>query len=278
MLTNYHTHSSFCDGHGAPDEYAAEAVRQGFHTLGFSSHAPVPFDNAWSLSYANLPTYCDTIKKLKEEYAGRLNVLLALEADYIPGASFPFARLKNSCGLDYIIGAVHLVSKKGLPGLWFIDGPVTNFDKGLEKVFKGDIQSGVEAYFRQVMEMLYTEKPDIIAHFDKIKMNNKGRYFTEEDTWYKALIKKTLRVIAETGCIVEVNTRGIYTKKYNGLYPSVNVLEQCHSLNIPVTINSDAHKPEDISQQFSETRQLLKDIGYTNVMIFTADGWKARSI
>lgn len=278
MLTSYHTHSNFCDGHGAPDEYAAEAVRQGFHTLGFSSHAPLPFDNAWSLSYANLPTYCDTIKQLKVEYAGRLNVLLALEADYIPDASFPFARLKNSCGLDYIIGAVHLVKKKDLPGLWFIDGPVTNFDKGLEKVFKGDIRSGVEAYFRQVMEMLATQKPDIIAHFDKIKMNNQGRYFAEEDKWYRDLISKTLRVIADTGCIVEVNTRGIYTKKYNGLYPSVNVLEQCFALQIPVTVNADAHKPEDISRQFEETRQVLKEIGYRQVMMMDNGSWRSQKL
>ena len=42
-LTNYHSHTSFCDGKAPMEAFIAEAVRQGFTSYGVSSHAPLPF-------------------------------------------------------------------------------------------------------------------------------------------------------------------------------------------------------------------------------------------
>ena len=53
----------------------------------------------------------------------------------------------------------------------------------------------------------------------------------------------TLKKIAETDCIVEVNTGGIARKKISSLYPSTWILDMCKHLKIPLTLNSDAHKP-----------------------------------
>lgn len=55
---------------------------------------------------------------------------------------------------------------------------------------------------------------DILGHIDKIKMRNTdNRYFSDTDAWYRKARDDTLDVAAETGVVVEVNTRSMYKKK-----------------------------------------------------------------
>lgn len=119
------------------------------------------------------------------------------------------------------------------------------------------------------MEMVASQKPDIIAHLDKIKMHNKNRYFSEEESWYKDLVWKTLKFISsESDCIVEVNTRGLYKQRSDTYFPSPAVLEQIHHLKIPVTISTDAHHPDELGLFFIEAVTMLKEIGFRELVFF----------
>jgi histidinol-phosphatase (PHP family) len=277
---NLHTHSHFCDGKEAPEEYVKQAIELGFHTLGFSSHAPVPFENKFALKEDRLDEYLQTIQNLKENYKGNIQILLSLEMDFIPGMTKDFAEFRKHGNLDYVIGGVHLIKNRDKEGLWFIDGPLQEkFDEGLKTVFNGHARKGVEVYYNQVLEMIATQKPDIIAHLDKIKMHNKERYFSIEENWYKDLVWKILKYIAvETDCIVEVNTRGLYKKRCDTFFPGPQILEQIHHLNIPITLSSDAHKPEELDGYYFEALNLLKDIGFKELVHFKGKIRKAQSI
>ena len=128
MLFNLHTHTHFSDGSSPPEEYIEEAIRQGFHTLGFSDHSPVPFENNFALKEERLDEYIKTIKSYP-------NILLGLEIDYIPGITKPIEDYRKMNCFDYFIGSVHLVKNGSSPDLWFIDGPdITIYDEGLERV------------------------------------------------------------------------------------------------------------------------------------------------
>lgn len=197
-----------------------------------------------------------------------------MEIDYIPGITTSFAEFRQRAGLEYAIGGIHLVRNGDNPTLWFIDGAERNFDEGLKLVFNNDIRSAVATYYHQLCEMIQTQKPDVIAHFDKVKMNNRKRYFTEDEPWYQELVKQTIDVIATSGAIVEVNTRGIYMKRSDSLYPGIALLEQCHRKNIPVTISADAHDPEQVNGYFPETVEIIKQIGFRRIMVLEENGWK----
>ena len=82
------------------------------------------------------------------------------------------------------------------------------------------------------------------------------RYFQEDEKWYLELIDKTLNAIKQTGVIVEVNTRGIYKKKSDSLYPDVKILKECFLKKIPITISADAHQPSELTAYFNETTQI----------------------
>ena len=279
-LFNLHTHSRFCDGKEEPEAYVKQAIELGYHTLGFSSHAPVPFENNFSLKEEEMDEYFSTIRSLGEKYKSQINIMLSLEIDFIPDITSDFADFIKSGNLDYTIGGVHLVRNKESEKLWFIDGSKQEtYDDGLQKLFKGHIRNGVEAYYNQIIEMVATQKPDIIAHLDKIKMHNKNRYFTEEEGWYKDIVWKTLKFIADkSNCIVEVNTRGLYKKRSDTFFPGPAILEQIHHLKIPITLSADAHQPNELNGYYEEALKLMKEIGFKELVYFESKMRKMQNI
>jgi histidinol-phosphatase (PHP family) len=276
--TNYHTHTLYCDGKDTPEAFVEEALRQEMTAIGFSSHSPLPFDNEYSIKESRLEEYVKEIRELKEKYKGQIKIYLALECDYVPGISDNFSLLTNKLSLDYIIGSVHLVKNKNTGELWFIDGPEINYTIGLTRIFQNDIKLAVKTYFDQVNEMILSQNPTIAGHFDKVKMNNKGRFFSEDEIWYKNLIEETIKCIKKTGSIVEVNTRGIYKNRSDSLYPGIFALKEIYKLKIPITISSDAHKPDELTSYFPETINILKDIGFNELQLFDGSNWNSAKI
>ena len=263
---NIHTHSIYSDGKSTPREHVEEALRQGLVKLGFSEHSPLPFDNTFSVKSERMPEYVAEIATLKEEFKDQIEILCGLEADYIPGISETFAVTKEKYHLDYLIGGVHLVGHSANPEeLWFIDGPKWEiYDEGLMKFFDGDIRKGVRAFYDQTNQMLEHEEFDIIAHFDKIKMHNRDRYFHEDEEWYRKLALETLDLIHQKGIVMEINTRGIYKKRYNGFYPSPWLLKEAFKMGIPTIISSDAHHSSELTLEFDSAFRHCEEVRRSN--------------
>ena len=278
LLNNYHTHTKFCDGSTDPENYVKKAIEYKMHSLGFSAHAPLPFEAHWSIKKENLPEYCNTIKALKEKYAEQIKIYLSLEMDYIPDMTVSFADYISQYKLDYSLGSIHLVRYKNNNELWFIDGPQEGYIKGLKDIFNDNIQLAVKSFYEQTCEMIKTQKPQLIGHLDKIKMNNKGRFFNEDEQWYKDIVHDTIKYIASTDSIVEINTRGIYKHRTESLFPSDFIIKQCYQYNIPICVNSDTHVPNELINYFDETFEILKHIGYKKIYYFENGNWLPQSI
>ncbi|MCX6287898.1 MAG: histidinol-phosphatase [Bacteroidetes bacterium] len=285
MLFNLHTHTRFSDGSSEPERFTEEALLQGFSVLGFSDHSPVPFENSFALKEKNLPMYCRAIRDMQKKYASpssaekTIEILLGIEIDFIPGMTVSFEELCQKYHFDFTIGSVHLVRDGNKDGLWFIDGPdISIYDEGIQRMFGGNGRNAITAYYRQLQEMISEHKPDIIGHLDKVKMYNRGRYFNESDPWYVELIDETLNLIADSGSVVEVNTRGLYKKRSDTLFPGPDVLKKILKLNIPVTVSSDAHKPEELSNMFEEARATLRNLGFKAQWVLSGGAWKEISL
>lgn len=271
---NFHTHSHFSDGSDAPEEYIKAAIRQGMHAIGFSDHAPLPFNTPFALPLEKLDDYVRQIRSLQKKYAGQIDIYLSLEMDYVPEISYQFEKLAAGLALDYIIGSVHLVGNKHPDNLWFTDGPDRSvYDAGLARFFSHDIRKAVKAFYDQTNEMIQTQKFEVIGHFDKIKMHNQGRYFTESEPGYQQLVMETLSLIREKNLIVEVNTRGIYKKRSESLFPSDWILKHMFSLDIPVIISSDAHRPDELQAAYSIAINALRHAGYRRIQRFNGQFW-----
>lgn len=271
MWANFHTHSDYCDGKGPLQDYIDKAKSLGMSTLGFSSHAPVPFDTKWCMKSERLGGYINEIERIKRSEP-EIELYTGLEVDFIPGVTSPKLFKEK---LDYTIGSVHFIDKLPDGRHWEIDGPHSFFLDGMAKIFHNNIQNTIARYFELTREMISTACPTVIGHFDKIKIQNvDGKFFSETESWYQDEIQKTVDLISASGAIVEVNTRGIYQKKSDTTYPSPWILSRLHKKNIPVTISSDAHHPNDLVNQFSETATLLHNIGFKTITSLREGVWQ----
>ncbi len=273
--TNYHSHTDFCDGKYPPASYANEARRQGFAAYGFSSHAPLPFACAWCMERQAVSEYFADIQILKAKLPGRMQLYRGLEVDYIPAVAGPQSPFIRDLDLDYSIGSVHFVEAFADGIRWEVDGPHPQFLRGLHGIFGNDIRRAVTRYYELIRQMVVEEKPDVVGHLDKIKIQNQSApLFDERDDWYREAVAETLRTIAGSGLVMEVNTRGLYKKRAAETYPSRWILEQAHRMGIAVTLSSDAHHPREIAGCFAETAQMLREIGYRTLQILWNGTWQ----
>lgn len=274
ILANYHTHSNFCDGLEDSRLYAEEALKQSLSVLGFSSHAPLPFPCGWTLPVDKYAQYLLSMQSLKKEYSSHLEILCGLEVDYIPNLWPQINAMVKPEQLDYFIGSIHFVDcfDDGTP--WSIDGTHEEFYKGWKEIFNYDSHALVHHYFEYTRRMIKEMQPPIIGHLDKIKMQHRADCFIPDtDPFYRKELMFTLEEIASTGCIVEINTRGVYRRHEDDFYPGKWVLQEMLHLNIPVVINSDAHRPHEITLLFKEAVSLLQEIGYKKVSYFSGKRW-----
>lgn len=267
---NYHTHSLYCDGKSTLEEHVREAEKCGLLQLGFSSHSSVPFENNFAISEERIPEYIKEIEQLQQKT--NIKLLKSLECEFVPGITKDFDVWHTTYNLDYVIGGVHLVRPPHGDGLWFIDGSKQEiYDNGLRELFNNDIKAAVTAFWEQTFEMLETQHLDIIAHFDKIKMHNRDRFFKEDESWYKVLADKAIQLIKRHDVIIEVNTRGLYKKRCDHFYPSTELLMKARKADIPVIVSSDAHKAEELTLFVPEALVELQRCGFDHTARFDVE-------
>jgi len=276
---NFHTHSNFDDGKVLIEEYIKEALKQDVAILGFSSHNPLPFTVDWVIKKEEFTEYCKTVRELAKKYEDKIRILLGLEMDFLANLDSFYRKGIDLSVLDYMIGSIHFVNFFDKNKGWAIDEGQEIFEKGLQEIYKGDIKKVVKDYYKLMRNMLKLENPDILAHPDLIKMNNKEeKYFSEKESWYRQEVMDTLKAVAKSSSILEVNTGGIARGKTDSLYPSTWILEEAYQMRIPITLSSDAHKPEQITAKFKEAAVLLNSIGYKEIYILHKKTWAPHPI
>lgn len=263
IYTSFHTHSKYCDGSKAPEEYVLKALELGFKALGFSSHAPLPFENDWTLKDRDLNSYLDDIDELKSRYKDKIEIYKGLEIDYIRGLMSPADRKYAALNLDFSIGSVHVQrdEKTGeYPGIDYTDH---DMDQLLKNTFSGDIKRLIRSYYKDLRDMINRGGFTFLGHLDVVKKTNKGsKYFNENSRWYREEVKNTLICAKEKGVIMEVNTGNSRWESEDSIFPSPWILQQAKQMEIPVILNSDAHRPDRIDAHFLEALKVLKEAGY----------------
>ena len=275
-LTNYHSHSLYCDGRAGMEDFVRFALSEGFTSYGFSSHAPLPFSTAWTMEWDIMDDYLSEFHRLKEKYAGRIELYIGLEIDYLDetyNASIPYFQ---ELPLDYRIGSIHFlpVSERLVEeNMVCIDGSFREYAHSVERHFEGDVRLLVKRFFDTTMKMIEAGGIDIVGHMDKIYMNGqKYEIFNFEEDWYRKPFEACLDLVQEKELMVEVNTKN-WTKKKE-LYPRVEYLSRMREMNIPVMVNSDCHYPDLVNDGRKEVFELLKQAGFKSTRELVKGKWQ----
>lgn len=261
MLCSLHTHSLLCDGQSTLEQMAEAATAQGLSALGFSGHAPAPYDHA---AMRDPEAYLREIARLKHAFSGRIALYAGMEID----ALCPFDRSR----LDYCIGSVHYIrDNRGI--IHCIESTPERFERAVRAL--GSARAVVERYCDTVEQHLYDFRPDIAGHLDIIaKLNTAGRFFDTDSSWYRRAEQRLAHAAAAGGCAVEVNTAGLRLPSRRAVYPSVRILTLLRQNKVPVVITSDAHRACDLTAGFEQARALLRDLGFCCAL--TMDGGKLK--
>ena len=144
--------------------------------------------------------------------------------------------------------------------------------------FDGDPLAAVEAYFAEV-EKVAAMGPDILAHIDLIKkLNAAGEFFDEESPRYKAAALKALNAAKEHGCLLEVNTGGVYRGYRKDFYPGAWLLGEWQKMGGKVIITSDAHDVDSLTFGFDEAAAAVKAAGFKSVEVLTVNGFETQEL
>ena len=278
--TNYHIHTNYCDGENSIEEMVQMAIAKGFDNIGISSHAPLMYQNDWTMPENALPQYFNELSQVSQKYQTKMKVFKGLEIDYyLP--NHDLSPLCKSClyKLDYWIGSIHCLGLIDNGDVSYIDDTKESLQKGIDQIYGGDIKKAVCQYYTGIGEMAEKFHPDIIGHIDIIKKNNEDHYFFDDSSeWYENAWHNALDQIKKAGSILEINTGGAFRYGLRCLYPSEAILKEAIKMKIPLTINTDAHSFEAIDYLIKDALYYLSQHGQDTLMVYNGKDWVSQKI
>ncbi len=266
--SSVHTHTTFCDGKNTPAEMAQAALEQGLKTLGFSGHIHTPPDTSYCMSVEGTAQYRAEVSRLKQEYAGRLEILCGVEYDPLAGDILPD-------DYDYVIGSVHAVRGKEDGKLYAVDFTTEEMQNCIMQGFGGDAAAMVREYYEQVVKVA-AKKPTILGHFDLVvKTNRNGILFDEQSKWYHDIAQQALDACIEQGVCFEMNTGAIWRGWRTQAYPDDLLLRRMAEKGARLTITADAHEKDALLFGYDECARRAKQAGCKQLLVLTGRGFVA---
>lgn len=250
ILYESHCHTPLCKhAVGEPEEYCEYALHRGLRGIVFTCHAPLP--NGWSadvrMTDAEYAAYVAMVARAREKYAGRLDVRLGLESDFMPGLEPWLEKLHAREPLHHILGSVH-------------------YQMGFyrELHFTGDVFAYQQTYYEHLALAAESGLFDTLSHPDLIKNESPVEWHFPR---IRPFIERALDRIAATGVAMELNTSGLL-KALPEMNPGPLQLAMMRERGIPVVLGADAHRPSRVADGYATALGLLREAGYDEVNVF----------
>jgi histidinol-phosphatase (PHP family) len=270
VLTDYHMHlqpdgeaaraeaAPAWEGEGGPlsrgwiARYVAWARARAVDEIAVTEHvhrfaeARDWLDNAWWRAEAteDVDEYCSALVGVR---ADGLPVLCGVEMDWLPGRRERIAAFLEGRPFDVVLGSVHWI---GTAGVDHPDFPVWEASPP-ERVW--------DDYLRELVAAAESGLFDVLAHPDLPKVMGHRMPPSLESRMDEA--------VAATGVASECSSAGL-RKPVAELYPAPRLLARFRRAGVPVTLASDAHRPEDVGRDYATAVAALRGAGYTTITRF----------
>lgn len=250
LLYESHCHTPLCKhAHGSPSEYAAVAEQRGLKGIIITCHGPLPED--MGIEYRMAPEeyeqYVELVAAAREEFAGRVDVRLGLESDFLPGYEKWAEQLHARAPLHHVLGSVHMQMRHYKA-----------------RYFTGDHFAYQQTYFDHLAQSAETGLFDTLAHPDLVKNEAPHEWLFGR---IEPHIQRALDRIAKTGVAMELNTSGL-NKVLPEMNPGPRILTLMRERGIPVVLGADAHRPTRVADRYEQALRLLDELGFEAVSYF----------
>lgn len=195
----------------------------------------------------------DFLAGVRKIASTRDDLSIGVEADYFLGADEDLKHLLASYELDYVVGAVHF--NEG----WGFDNREVK-----ERFEQLDLLELYQKHFHVVRQAIASGLFDFIAHLDNMKVYG----YRPEESLLLPYYNEVAAALKKANIATEINTGLAYRYPVKEMCPSPSFLQTLFEHQIPITLSSDAHFPDDIGTQLDEAIALAKQVGYEEIVYF----------
>ncbi|MDP6983744.1 MAG: histidinol-phosphatase [Candidatus Latescibacteria bacterium] len=257
-------HTVFGDGKDTLGEVVREYARQGFAWVGLTEHIPpvsaqflfpseIEAGQTVESKRALFDEYFSTARTLQQEYRGQLDVLVGFETEGCSGYIEHVEQLRSQYEPDYIVGSLHHVQDI------VIDGKSDWYAEAAAKV--GGVDELYCAYFDQQFELMGALEPEVIGHFDLIRMHDEDYVSRSQRPAIKERIRRNLERAKEIGALLDLNVRAL-EKGASEPYVTGSILEVAHELGVPCVPGDDSHGVATVGRHLDVGIARLQEYGF----------------
>lgn len=258
------------------DLYLQEALRKGLREVGivdhlyrfretlpyFERHLDIGDSPLGRLQHTWLHQVCTermedfvaTIQAAKPRWAEQgVELRLGLEADYFAGGEKDLESFIAMADWDYVIGSIHYVDG------WGFDNPETQFRFELV-----DLCELYDRFFNDVERMINSGLFDIAAHLDNLKVFN----YRPSEELLLPYYERIAQALKRTNTTTEVNAGLFYRYLVKEMCPSSSFIDVLLRHDVPFTLSSDSHFPDDVGKYVADNALMLQQRGLAEIATF----------
>ncbi|WRS27672.1 histidinol-phosphatase HisJ family protein [Oscillospiraceae bacterium MB08-C2-2] len=251
-LYDSHTHSYHSpDGHDSVFQLCQSALDRGLSGIAITDHYEndVPSgdeEQRCRESAAN-------IRQAKEIFRKRLDISVGMEMGQGPSDTQRAAAIVDELRPDVVLGSIH-----------HLNGPHdeiyhTNF-AGVSAAY---VNQFMHDYFRKVYEVVEWGNFDVLSHITMPHRYLVSIFKVHVDlARYEEDIEEILKLCAQKGKAIEINTSGLRTD-HKEFMPLARHVKRFHELGGEVvTLGSDAHYMEHVGEGLTPALDVLREAGF----------------
>lgn len=249
-LSDYHMHSKYSfDAVQTIEEAVLSAINSNINEICMTEHISFDPEDS-SYNYFDFKDYSNEIKYLSEKYKDKIKIKAGLEVGEYHLYKNEFDNYYKENQLDFIIGSIHNINKKGLR---------TNIrENGVHETYVN--------YFNEVLKLVSCGDFDVLGHLDLVQRYAYEAGGVYDFKTYKDSIYDILKTLISNNRGIEINTSGL---SKNLLFPKVDIIKMYKDLGGEIiTVGSDSHNSERVGENIEHTYELLKNLGYKYVFTF----------
>lgn len=240
-------------------------ISQGFAWVGITEHMPpaadlflYPEERRAGLDALRMldrfDRYIKEGRRLQKKYAHQLEIFVGFETEACSGAMALARTLKQKYQPDYLLGGVHHVAD--IP----FDYSREEYQRAVSAA--GSIEALYCRYFDLQLELIQTLQPEVVAHFDLIRIFDPDYLRRWEQPAIARRIRRNLELIAQMDLILDYNVAAL-RKGASEPYLSGPILDQAKAMGIAVVPADDSHGSGMVGAYIPEGVAILKARGFS---------------
>ncbi len=254
VRADFHMHTHFSgDSDATVRSMLDAALERGMEAVCITDHMDedYPEDSETGVNpfLFDLDQYFQDLRRVKKEYADRLDLRIGVELGLQPHLGDRYRRMTEKYPFDFVIGSLHLIH-----GMDPYDGVI----------FEG--RSDREVYreaFQATLENLDQVKDfDVLGHLDYVVRYGRNQALEYSYQAFSDEIDEILKKLINMGKGIEMNMGGF---KYGLGFcnPHPDVIRRYRELGGEIiTVGADAHKPEHVAFDFEKAGDILRNCGF----------------